>query len=705
MDKSEEQITDIGILNDAFSRKRSVKIQTSVDIIDLDELKDHQLRKRTEYESYLKRNRLDMGQWIRYALFEVEQRDMRRARSVFERALLVDNTFIPLWIRYIDCELKNKYVNHARNLMDRAITILPRVDKLWYKYLFVEESLENWNIVRSLYNKWTSLEPGTNAWDSFIEFEIRQKEWDDVRTIFARYVTVFPETVQIWFKWIKFESVHGSDEMIRRVYSLAVDTLLSNKEVLSHLDDYESNLLKLIIQFANWEASRQELDRAQTILKLTLDQQLVSSNNPDLQNAMLNLQKKYGNDGDTQNQTILQRRRRHYENLLTKTPRDYDTWWIYLDLIEENFSSQELLTSFDKATAPTTIPQGTPNKNVELDVNWQRYLYLWIRYLIYMELQQNDIVTTRSLYNKVIDQVIPHEPTFIFNKIWIMFAQFEIRQDDIDQARLILGRCIGRTPNKEIFEYYINIEIKLKEFDRARKLYQRYIEYDSLNLDTWYKYIQLEEDLGDEDRARGLFKIILNNEVMDLSLAIRKTVMEKFITFETEMEEYDNGRKLYRNFLDMTNYSVEVWVSFAMYQCSVPTNEQLTELSTQNEDQDDDENEISFEPNEINFNKGREIYEEAISYFKRTNNPENRYDMLKALREFEKRFGNDNTLDIVNKRMPRLEKTKEIQEGGIETEHVEYIFPDDIQTKKGVPSKGVPKFLALANKWKQQQNK
>lgn len=59
--------------------------------------------------------------------------------------------------------------------MNRAISTLPRVDKLWYKYLIVEESLNNVEIVRSLYTKWCSLEPGVNAWNSFVDFEIRQK--------------------------------------------------------------------------------------------------------------------------------------------------------------------------------------------------------------------------------------------------------------------------------------------------------------------------------------------------------------------------------------------------------------------------------------------------------------------------------------------------------------------------------------------------
>ena len=61
LEQKKDSITDIGILNEAFARKKPVKISTKVDIIDLEELKDYQLRKRTEYESYLKRNRVDIG--------------------------------------------------------------------------------------------------------------------------------------------------------------------------------------------------------------------------------------------------------------------------------------------------------------------------------------------------------------------------------------------------------------------------------------------------------------------------------------------------------------------------------------------------------------------------------------------------------------------------------------------------------------------
>jgi crooked neck len=87
------------------------------------------VRKRKEYEDALRRQRHNLGIWIRYAEWEGAQRDFRRylvffvlflyvkiasmlsARSVYERALVVDFSNIGLWSKYIEMETKNKFVN------------------------------------------------------------------------------------------------------------------------------------------------------------------------------------------------------------------------------------------------------------------------------------------------------------------------------------------------------------------------------------------------------------------------------------------------------------------------------------------------------------------------------------------------------------------------------------------------------------------
>lgn len=53
------------------------------------------------------------------------------------------------------------------------------------------------------------------------------------------------------------------------------------------------------------------------------------------------------------------------------------------------------------------------------------------------------------LYYRACLGIIPHAK-FTFAKIWIMAAQFEIRQKDLKAARTILGNAIGRAPKDKV---------------------------------------------------------------------------------------------------------------------------------------------------------------------------------------------------------------------------------------------------------------
>lgn len=72
------------------------------------------VRKRKEYEDALRRQRHNLGIWIRYAQWEAAQKEFRRARSIFERALGVEFHNTGLWFKYIEMETKNKFINSVR---------------------------------------------------------------------------------------------------------------------------------------------------------------------------------------------------------------------------------------------------------------------------------------------------------------------------------------------------------------------------------------------------------------------------------------------------------------------------------------------------------------------------------------------------------------------------------------------------------------
>lgn len=678
IDEGPEQISAEQILQEAYNKRRQLKPTTKVDILDLEELKEYQRRKRTEYEIVLKRNRLDLGQWMRYAQFEIEQHDLRRARSIFERALSVDSSYIPLWIRYIDFEIKTKNINHARNLLDRATNLLPRVDKLWFKYVMIEESLSHVEIVRNLFTKWCFLEPGTNAWDAFVEFEIRQQQFDKVRDIYSRYVMIHPQT-DTWLKWVNFEKRHGEVDTVRKVYSLALDTLVSFPKI------DEAEITKLIIRFVDWEATQQEYERCRALFKISIEKWPESTQ---LKDSLAQFEKKFGDFSDLEN-SIVYKRKRRYEQALKEDSKDYDTWWLYLDLIQENFPG-ELLEAFEKAVT------GNQPVSLQKDIRWKRYIYLWIRYLVYMEIHKENIEFTRSLYKRLVKDVIPHK-NFTFSKVWLMYSNFELRQGSLGSARKILGMSLGLCPKNKTFRKYIELEVKLKEFDRVRKLYEKYLEFNPTEVHKWIEYAELEENLGDEDRSRGIYEISLSDDV-GLSKSDKFQVLERYINFETDSGEYSRARDLYRRYLDLTEKNVKVWVNWALFESSVPTEQSIQQYQEATNGYDEEE-EFEFDITEENKHNTRAIFEEALNYFKQKSDTQNRIIVLEASQNYENVHGSLEDQERIQKRMPTIVKKRKV-DNGIEKEYIDYVFPDDI-SQESKPD--ASKFLAMARKWKEQQ--
>ena len=83
---------------------------------------------------------------------------------------------------------------------------------------------------------------------------------------------------------------------------------------------------------------------------------------------------------------------------------------------------------------------------------YNRYIYLWINYAVYEELIATDIPRAREVFKACLG-VIPHKK-FSFSKIWIMFAEFEIRQKDLVMARKIFGNALGQVSFSSFFFHF-----------------------------------------------------------------------------------------------------------------------------------------------------------------------------------------------------------------------------------------------------------
>lgn len=190
-------------------------------------------------------------------------------------------------------------------------------------------------------------------------------------------------------------------------------------------------------------------------------------------------------------------------------------------------------------------------------------------------------------------------------------------------------------PKDKLFKGYIELEIELREFDRCRTLYEKYLEFNPQNCTTWIKYAELESILGDTERARGIYELAVEQPILDMP----EIVWKAYIDFEIDQQEHDKCRDLYNRLLSKTQH-VKVWLSFAQFEANNPEN------------------------GDLNVDKSRKIYRKAFESLRNTpNNNESRLMILEAWKEFEvNNESEEEKLQEVEKLMPKqIKKRRKIQ--------------------------------------------
>ncbi|KAF9168351.1 NineTeen Complex (NTC) component [Actinomortierella ambigua] len=643
------QISAEQILREARERQEvAIKVPKQT-IHDHAELMEYRGRKRKEFEDRVHRSRTHIGEWLKYAAWEESQDELPRARSVFERCLQVDPRNPTVYLKYVEMEMKHKNIALARNLFDRIVTTLPRLDQFWLKYSYMEEMLEEVPRARQIFERWMQWEPSEDAWMAFIRFEKRYHEFERARAIYERYVHVHPEPKN-WIKWAEFEEREGDIPKARDIFTRAIEVM--GEELMEQ---------RLFIAFAKFETRQKEIERARVIYKYALDR-IPRSKSQALYNQYVQFEKQYG-DKEGIEDVIVGKRRLQYEAELEANPRNYDTWFDYGKLEESTGDIDRVREVYERAIAQ--VPPA-PEKRL-----WRRYIYLWIKYALFEELDAKDVDRTREVYKACL-KLIPHKQ-FTFAKIWLLYAKFEIRQQEIDTARKTLGMALGMCPKDRLFKGYIELEMEMRAIERMRTLYSKYLQWSPSNCQSWIKFAELETELDDVERARAIYELAINQPELDMPELLWKA----FIDFEVGEGEYVNARSLYRQLLEKTSH-VKVWISYAQFELNVPGDDTVK--------------------------VAREVFRKAYKVMKEKDLKEERVIILEAWKEFEQQRGDETSLKAVHDMMPKTVKRRRQVESSDTTggavqweEYYDYIFPDD-QTQKPMF-----KMLQMARAWKANQ--
>lgn len=673
-----DQITSEDIIRDSYNQRVKLdKLESSVE--DIQELRSLQLTKRKEYEQHLNQNRLNYGQWIRYAKWEIEfNHDFKRARSIYERALQVNIEHVPLWISYIKVELSNSNINHARNLLDRAITILPKVDKFWYLYIQTEETLQNYDKVRQLFKNWVSWKPSSTVWDSYIDFEKRYEEFTNVRDIFKLYIVEYPSG-STWLKWIDFEvNVDAKSKdisIIRNVFELAMDSLILHSKEDEQLPD-------VVQQFCIWEFNQKEIGRVKEIFHNILDKSLFTFSEKQY-NLLLTRYYDFERTYQFSDDVSTKRKLKYLANVETN-PNDIDSWWLLIYLSQ----GHEITTYLEKATA--SVP---PDK--EKTILWKRYIYLWIRLCFHYEFDREETERARDTWKACVE--LTSSKSLVFGKVWINYAKFEIRQDDLTAARKVLGRCIGtlNKPKNNIFKYYISLEKKMGEWDRIRKIFEKWFELSLVKntkaLKVLLTYINFEKELEEFDRCESLYEIglsLIDNSITSPKLTPYDMLYNSYINYYKENFEYDKARQVYETLIKQHG-NVKIWILYAQFESAIPNETQLLEFRANNDA------EFGFEIEQPQIQNTRNVFTRALAHYKSNKLDEERLIILQSWKSYETEYGDNDSVANVERKLPTIVKRTKNIDNAVE-EYYEYIFPDE--------TPNLNQFLMNAKKWAQTKN-
>ena len=175
-----------------------------------------------------------------------------------------------------------------------------------------------------------------------------------------------------------------------------------------------SGLNGSFLEFAKFEIRCKEIDRARAILKWALEN--LQGPKDTLTAEYTLFEKQYGTM-DNIEAILLAKRKEQYEAILKATPFDYDAWFDYLKMLEQQGKSAEVLEAYERAVA--NVP---PSREKRFWRRWRResvlnrrYIYLWIYYALYAEVDLEDVDRAREVYKKCL-QCIPHK-SFTFGKV------------------------------------------------------------------------------------------------------------------------------------------------------------------------------------------------------------------------------------------------------------------------------------------------
>lgn len=525
-----------------------------------EELALYRQKRRAELEEGVRRGYKAIGNWIRYARWEAQQRDFDRMRAVMERAIAVHGENGTLWRDYAELEEVNGFVEHARQVWQRGVTALPSNVDLWVKYLAMEQAAGQDQRVQDVFHRWlagATVPPC--AYELAALYEAQQRRQAGCRDILRQYVERH-NTPTSWLLYSATEQrVFGDYARAVRVLQTALQAL-PDESVWSPEEE-----CRVPLALAEAHVSAGDVAQARAVYHAALEKAAASP--PVLEKVLLaysRFERLHG-DGAHFEQVARLRTIQLYEERLRANAADFDAYLTLYSLYRDQ-EKESSAPSAANAAAAAALPapmtgaakdnseqrpsfsassSGVPSTALStttassssspawhillraLDVpakdpySAQQRAVLVTEYARRCERNGNSEEARRALAQEI--RQFPFD-TALCPRLWVEAAGVEERCGSAQQARKLLRAGAQVTKSASLFREAIHFEERQREAAVANALsaeaaaaaaaphlaelrtdYQNAIQAFPFDVQWWLDYARLEEQEEESARADALY--------------------------------------------------------------------------------------------------------------------------------------------------------------------------------------------------------
>lgn len=441
--------------------------------------------------------------------------------KTFERALVFMHRMPRIWIEYCTLLDKQLFVTKTRKSFDRALEALPVTQhaRIWPLYInFIKQKHVPAESAIRVFKRYMQFQPEDA--ESFIDYLHSKGHIDEATKLLCNIIN--RPNFQSQKNKTKHELWEELCDMICE-YPDQIESIDCEAVLRDGIDRYPDQRGKLWNSLARYFVRLGMFSSARSIYEEGLEQVTTKKDFVEIWEAYTRFEEKY------------------IELLLEKEELTPDEM---LDLEMRQAALEYLISNNGLLLNRVALRQNRHNVRE------------WLKRV---ELQNDD--HKADTFREAIKSVEPRQALGSYPDLWIGYAFFHAKAQEIDRAReifeeAVLAEYVKYDDLAQVWCAYIELELAEKS-DKALKLAKRATSQVK-NLKLWSLYVDLEEEHGNFDSTKAVYE-----RIIDLKLATPNVIlnyaafMEEHNYFEESFRAFERGVALFK-----WPYSCNIWYTY-----------------------------------------------------------------------------------------------------------------------------------------------